>query len=249
MSVAYGSDSHYVPPPQSTLVMMGGGTPTLTAQVQNQYVQQNQPQFQYPYVQQIAQPVQYVQSQSSSMGKTADATTQLQNPDLGSRAGWFLNPSRSISPSPSPCRVLNLVSPVSYAAPTCTLPLFRIEPPGSRECECSGCSETARPGLALYEHRSHCQREYWRDCGVHRVRHCPHSARHSYRAVQEATVEGMVFSCPNGGVGQLAGHRDSAHPRLVWNGELVKENVMHCNRYDDADTVACSHGLDSASFT
>jgi hypothetical protein len=102
MSVAYGSDSHYVPPPQSTLVMMGGGTPTLTAQEQYQYVQQNQPQFQYPYVQQIAQPVQYVQSQSSSMGKTADATTQLQNPDLGSRAGWFLNPSRSISPSPSP---------------------------------------------------------------------------------------------------------------------------------------------------
>jgi hypothetical protein len=59
----------------------------------------------------------------------------------------------------------------------------------------------------------------------------------------------MVFSCPNGGVGLLAGHRDSAHPRLVWNGELIKENVMHCNRYDDADTVACSHGLDSANFT
>ncbi len=93
---------------------MGGGTPTLTAQVQYQYVQQNQPQgqypyvqqdqpqFQYSYVQQKEQPVQYVQSQSSSMGQPAAATTQLQTPDLGSRAGWFLNPSRSISPSPSP---------------------------------------------------------------------------------------------------------------------------------------------------
>ena len=64
--------------------------------------QQNQPQFQYSYVQQKEQPVQYVQSQSSSMGQPAAATTQLQIPDLGSRAGWFLNPSRSISPSPSP---------------------------------------------------------------------------------------------------------------------------------------------------
>jgi hypothetical protein len=29
----------------------------------------------------------------------------------------------------------------------------------------------------------------------------------------------------------------------------MKGNVMHCNRYDDVDTVACSHGLDSANFT
>jgi hypothetical protein len=52
MSVTYGSDCNYVAPPQSTLVMMSGGTPTLTVSAVH-----------------------------------VDATTTLQHPDLGARAG------------------------------------------------------------------------------------------------------------------------------------------------------------------